>query len=162
MWELITWRLTKWELTSCKEVILRSPRGEWLVTKHTSNTYSHHFPHSPLALWTQNWWPWELWPSPHCWSSQPYLTPIISCFALPVNCAFGWVDHSLTGKTTILLVLPAEFSTTSSFLHFPISSFPVPPFRPINPWLMSCFNIGCDFVHRLRLGAPLIGFCSNL
>ena len=90
---------------------------------------------------------------------------------LTVNCAFGWVDHRLTSKTTSLQLLPAEFCrhvTTSSFPHF---LFLIIKFQA-NLWVMSCFHIGCkcilnthnyDFVHRVS--APVIvldRFCSKL
>ena len=111
---------------------IRASGGEWLgVSIPRTCTFLSLSTLSPLTLWTRNWWQWE---PPHCWNfthSLPYSHNRMPSLALPAHCALGRLDHGLTGKTTsppVCLPRSAQYVSSSSFLHFPISSFLIPHF----------------------------------
>ena len=86
------WEFQRWQ--DChrshthQQFRIRARGGEWLgVSIPRTRTLLSLSTLSPLALWTRNWWPWELWQPPPCWTFQPYLTPIIShpCLIIPLH-----------------------------------------------------------------------------
>ena len=79
-----------------------------------------------FIILTRNWWLWVLWQSPHCWRSQPYLTPVISCPSLPCHLSACSIER-IVDWVVSRARQPAHQSYLPSLhmcSHFLISPFP--------------------------------------